>query len=172
MKIGFIGTGVMGNAISVNLLKAGYEMVGYNRTKSKTDNLVSLGASWADSPKEVARQSDIIFTMVGFPPDVEDVYFNSETGIFAGAKPQSILVDMTTSRPSLAQKIYQEGQKRNLFVLDAPVSGGDIGAKNGTLTVMVGGDKEAFDKLTDILEVISQSYHLFGPAGSGQQIRL
>lgn len=117
MKIGFIGTGVMGNAISVNLLKAGYEMVGYNRTKSKTDNLVSLGASWADSPKEVARQSDIIFTMVGFPPDVEDVYFNSETGIFAGAKPQSILVDMTTSRPSLAQKIYQEGQKRNLFVL-------------------------------------------------------
>lgn len=104
--------GVMGNAISVNLLKAGYEMVVYNRTKSKTDNLVSLGASWADSPKEVAQQSDIIFTMVGFPPDVEDVYFNSETGVFAGAKPQSILVDMTTSRPSLAQKIYQEGQKK------------------------------------------------------------
>lgn len=172
MKIGFIGTGVMGNAISVNLLKAGYEMVVYNRTKSKTDNLVSLGASWADSPKEVAQQSDIIFTMVGFPPDVEDVYFNSETGIFAGAKPQSILVDMTTSRPSLAQKIYQEGQKRNLFVLDAPVSGGDVGAKNGTLTVMVGGDKEAFDKLTDIFEVISQSYYLFGPAGSGQHAKM
>lgn len=172
MKIGFIGTGVMGNAISVNLLKAGYEMVVYNRTKSKTDNLVSLGASWADSPKEVAQQSDIIFTMVGFPPDVEDVYFNSKTGIFAGAKPQSILVDMTTSRPSLAQKIYQEGQKRNLFVLDAPVSGGDVGAKNGTLTVMVGGDKEAFDKLTDIFEVISRSYHLFGPAGSGQHAKM
>ncbi|MDF7682489.1 NAD(P)-dependent oxidoreductase [Lactobacillus sp. ESL0679] len=171
MKIGFIGTGVMGNAICLNLLKAGYELLVYNRTKSKTDNLVAKGATWCDNPQTVAEGADVIFTMVGFPRDVEQVYFD-KNGIMAASVKGKILVDMTTSKPKLAQRIYQAGTEAGAQVLDAPVSGGDLGAKNGTLTVMVGGDKAAFTTLEPVFKAISSMAQYFGPAGAGQNTKM
>ncbi|MCT6812856.1 MAG: NAD(P)-binding domain-containing protein, partial [Lactobacillus helsingborgensis] len=123
MKIGFIGTGVMGNAICLNLLKAGHQLWVYNRTKSKTDNLVAKGATWCDNPKAVVEQTETIFTIVGFPADVEQVYFGDNGILQADVKGKN-LVDMTTSKPALAQKIFAAGEKQGAKVLDAPVSGG------------------------------------------------
>ena len=145
-KIGFIGTGVMGSSIVKHLLAVDYTVTVYNRTKSKADELISLGAKWADSPAEVTEKSEIVFTIVGYPQDVEQSYFG-ENGIFKTATENHILIDMTTSTPTLAQKLYEEGKKRNIEVLDAPVSGGDLGAKNGTLTIMVGGDEQTYKKV-------------------------
>lgn len=171
MQIGFIGTGVMGNAICQNLIKAGHALTVYNRTKAKTDNLVALGAKWADSPKDVAQASDLVFTMVGMPSDVENVYLGS-TGVFAGLTQGKIAVDLTTSKPKLAATLYAEGKKLGLDVLDAPVSGGDVGAKNATLTIMVGGDEETFNKVVPIFNQIGQAVNYFGPAGSGQHTKM
>lgn len=170
-KIGFIGVGVMGASIVKHLLKDGYEVNVYNRTKSKADEVVSLGAIWQDTPKAVTIESDIVFTIVGYPKDVEEVYY-SEDGIFAGATSEKILVDMTTSTPSLAQKIFATGRKRKIEVLDAPVSGGDLGAKNGTLTIMVGGTKEAYQIVEPIFNVFSGKVKLQGAAGSGQHTKM
>lgn len=150
MQIGFIGTGVMGNAISQNLIKAGHNLTVYNRTKAKTDNLVALGAKWAASPKEVATRSDLVFTMVGMPSDVENVYFGDD-GVFAG---------------------LTAGKKLGIEVLDAPVSGGDVGAKNATLTIMVGGAEATFTKVEPIFNQIGQAVNYFGPAGSGQHTKM
>lgn len=171
MKIGFVGTGVMGAAIAQNLLDAGHELTVFNRTKSKTAALVTAGASWADTPKKVAEQSEVVFTMVGFPNDVKQVYFEDD-GIFAGSNEQTILIDMTTSKPSLAQKIAEYGASRGIKVLDAPVSGGDIGAKNATLTVMVGGQETAYQQVKPLFEKISKKVTLFGPAGAGQHAKM
>lgn len=170
-KIGFIGVGVMGASIVKHLLKDGYEVNVYNRTKSKADEIVSLGAIWQDTPKAVTIESDIVFTIVGYPKDVEEVYY-SEDGIFAGATSEKILVDMTTSTPSLAQKIFATGRERKIEVLDAPVSGGDLGAKNGTLTIMVGGTKEAYQIVEPIFNVFSGKVKLQGAAGSGQHTKM
>lgn len=170
-KIGFIGTGVMGSSMVEHLLDAGHEVYVYNRTKSKTDPLVSKGAIWQGSPAAVTKKSDIIITIVGYPKDVEDTYFG-EDGIFETAKPGDILIDMTTSTPSLAVKIYEEAEQRQIESLDAPVSGGDKGAKNGTLTTMVGGERATFEKAKEILEVFSSKVMLQGPAGSGQHTKM
>lgn len=171
MQIGFIGTGVMGNAISQNLIKAGHSLTVYNRTKAKTDNLVALGAKWAASPKEVATRSELIFTMVGMPSDVENVYFGDD-GVFAGLTAGKIAVDLTTSKPKLAAKLYEAGKKLGIEVLDAPVSGGDVGAKNATLTIMVGGAEATFTKVEPIFSQIGQAVNYFGPAGSGQHTKM
>lgn len=171
MQIGFIGTGVMGNAISQNLIKAGHNLTVYNRTKAKTDNLVALGAKWAASPKEVATRSDLVFTMVGMPSDVENIYFGDD-GVFAGLTAGKIAVDLTTSKPKLAAKLYTAGKKLGIEVLDAPVSGGDVGAKNATLTIMVGGAEATFTKVEPIFNQIGQAVNYFGPAGSGQHTKM
>ena len=171
MKIGFIGTGVMGNAIAQNLLKAHHQLWVYNRTKSKTDNLVALGATWCDTPQAVTEQAEIVFTMLGFPQDVEQVYFQ-ENGIFKAPVQGKILVDMTTSKPTLAQKIAATGQAAGAQVLDAPVSGGDVGAKNGTLTIMVGGQQATFDQLQPIFQAIGSQVNLFGGPGAGQNTKM
>ncbi|WP_019724511.1 NAD(P)-dependent oxidoreductase, partial [Enterococcus mundtii] len=135
MKIGFIGTGVMGSAIVRHLQKAGHELTVYNRTKAKAAPLMEEGAVWADSPQEVAEMSQVIFTMVGYPQDVEEIYYG-EKGIFQAAINGKTVIDLTTSTPTLAEKIAASAQELGADALDAPVSGGDLGAKNGTLTIM------------------------------------
>ncbi|ALV20697.1 NAD(P)-dependent oxidoreductase [Carnobacterium antarcticum] len=170
-KIGFIGTGVMGSSIVKHLLKAGYPVNVYNRTKSKTDELVSLGAAWVENPAAVTEKSDVVFTIVGYPKDVEETYFG-EKGIFQAATADHILVDMTTSTPSLALKIYEAGKEKGISVLDAPVSGGDLGAQKGTLTIMVGGDEAAYTKAEPIFKVFSSKVNLQGSAGKGQHTKM
>lgn len=171
MNLGFIGTGVMGAAIVRNLLSAGYSVNVYNRTKSKTDELIERGAVWQDTPQAIAQNSDIIFTMVGYPSDVEETYYN-EKGIFSAEVDGKILIDMTTSTPTLAEKIAATATQKGAESLDAPVSGGDVGAKNGTLTIMVGGNQEAFDRVKPIFEVIGSSCSLQGTAGKGQHTKM
>lgn|SRR5699024_5506018 len=171
MKIGFIGTGVMGSSMVRHLLNANYEVNVYNRTKEKAMPLTDEGALWQDTPAEIAKQSDVILTIVGYPSDVEEVYFG-ENGVFEGLTEGKIVIDMTTSTPALAEKIAEKAIKIGASSLDAPVSGGDLGAKNGTLTVMVGGDKAAYDKVQPILETFSAALNLFGEAGSGQHTKM
>ncbi|HJE27052.1 NAD(P)-dependent oxidoreductase [Limosilactobacillus pontis] len=170
-KIGFIGTGVMGTGIINNLLKHGNPVVVHNRTKAHAQAVLDNGAQWADSPAALTQQADVIFTMVGFPQDVEQVYFGDD-GILANATTGQYLVDMTTSKPSLAQQINAVGAKRGVHVLDAPVSGGDIGAKNGTLTVMVGGDAADLNHLRSLFDQFSKTVSYYGPAGSGQHAKM
>lgn len=170
-KIGFVGTGVMGASMVRHLLKAGYEVHVYNRTKSKADSLVTEGAIWQDNPAEVTKHSDIIITIVGYPKDVEDTYFG-EKGILNAAKEGDIVIDMTTSTPSLAMKIYNAAKEKNVAALDAPVSGGDKGAKDGTLTTMVGGDEEAYHNAKPVLDSFSSKVMLQGSAGSGQHTKM
>ena len=143
MKIGFIGTGVMGQSIVRHLLDANHEVAIYTRTKSKAEALIAQGASWKANAKEVADESEIIFTMVGYPSDVEETYFDAEQGIFASEIANKIVVDLTTSTPSLAEKIERVAREKQADSLDAPVSGGDLGAKNGTITIMDGARQEA-----------------------------
>ncbi|UQS82152.1 NAD(P)-dependent oxidoreductase [Bombilactobacillus folatiphilus] len=171
MKIGFIGTGVMGSAIAHNLLKAGHQMWVFNRTKSKTDTLVQAGATWVDHPKDVVEHSDVIFTMLGFPSDVQQVYYGPQ-GIFQADAHDKYLVDLTTSKPTLAKQLAIDGQKLGAHVLDAPVSGGDIGAKNGTLTVMIGGSQTDFQTLKPIFDDFSSLAQRFGDAGAGQNTKM
>lgn len=169
--IGFIGIGVMGKSMAGHILNAGFPVLVYNRTKSRTDELVEKGAIWKDTVKEVAKAADIIITMVGYPKDVEEVYFG-DGGILNNAKPGTYVVDMTTSEPSLAKKIYKAGKDKGILSLDAPVSGGDIGAKNGTLAIMVGGDKEVFDYIKPIFEIMGKNIILQGGPGAGQHTKM
>ncbi|APX72021.1 NAD(P)-dependent oxidoreductase [Companilactobacillus allii] len=169
--LGFIGTGVMGTGIINNLLKANYPVNIYTRTESKAEPLLKEGAKWFASPKIVAENSDIIFSMVGFPQDVKDVYFK-DNGVFAGLTSGKIIVDMTTSTPTLAKEIGEKAEKLGVKTLDAPVSGGDVGARDGKLTIMVGGSKEAFDELVPLFEIIGQTNHYFGSYGSGQHAKM
>lgn len=170
-KIGFVGTGVMGQSIVKHLLAAGYSVVVYNRTKSKTAELISLGATWAEIPAHVVDQADIIFSMVGYPSDVEMIYYGAE-GIFSVANDDKVLVDMTTSTPSLAQRIFHSAKEKGANALDAPVSGGDLGAKNGTLTVMVGGDESIYDEVLPVFDVFASKVNLQGEAGAGQHTKM
>ena len=170
-KIGWIGTGVMGISMVGHLINQGYQTTVYNRTKTKTQPAIDKGATWADTPKAVAEQSDVIFTIVGFPNDVEEVYFG-ENGILNGVKEGSLLIDMTTTKPSLAEKIYEAAKKKGVTSIDAPVSGGDVGAKNGTLSIMVGGDKESVDAIMPLFEVMGKNIIYEGKAGAGQHTKM
>lgn len=170
-KIGWIGTGVMGVSMIGHLMKAGYRATVYNRTKSKAQPALDQGAKWADSPKAVAENADVIFTIVGFPKDVEEVYFG-EQGVLSGAKPGSIVVDMTTTKPSLAELIYEKAVKKDVKSIDAPVSGGDVGAKNGTLSIMVGGDKADVEAIMPLLELMGKNIIYEGKAGAGQHTKM
>ncbi len=170
-KIGWIGTGVMGNSMCSHVLKAGHSVAVYNRTKAKATNLIDMGAQWCSNPKEVAEKSDIIFTIVGFPQDVRQVYFGAE-GIFKGIKKGAITIDMTTSEPTLAQEIYEEGKKMGVHCLDAPVSGGDVGAREGTLAIMVGGDKEIYEEILPLFQLMGKNIAYMGKAGAGQHTKM
>lgn len=170
-SVGFIGTGVMGKSMAGHIMKAGYPLSVYTRTKEKAEELLSAGASWKASPSELAKDSDIIITMVGYPSDVEAVYFGDD-GILQSARPGSYIVDMTTSKPSLAAKIYAAAKEKGLHAVDAPVSGGDIGAKNATLAIMCGGDQQDFDALLPLFETMGQNIMLHGLAGAGQHTKM
>ncbi|MCS7238732.1 MAG: NAD(P)-dependent oxidoreductase [Thermoguttaceae bacterium] len=170
-RVGWIGTGVMGASMCGHLLSAGYQITVYNRTKSKAQALLDRGASWADSPKAVAEASDIIFTIVGFPKDVREVILGPE-GVLAGCKPGNIIVDMTTSEPALAQEIAAEAKKRGVYAVDAPVTGGDIGARQGTLSIMVGGEAEAVEAIWPCLERMGKTIVHHGGPGAGQHAKL
>lgn len=168
--IGFIGLGIMGQSMAGHLLAGGFGLNVYNRTKSKADGLVSRGATWFDTPGELAAHSDLVISIVGFPRDVEEVYFGPQ-GIIAHAK-NAILVDMTTSSPSLARDIAQEAAKKGLGALDAPVSGGDVGARDAKLTIMVGGSQEVFDQALPVLRLMGTSIILQGGVGMGQHTKM
>ncbi|MGL4336547.1 MAG: NAD(P)-dependent oxidoreductase [Turicibacter sp.] len=171
MKIGFIGIGVMGEAMATHLVQAGHELFVYNRTKSKTDQLVAKGATWCDDVATVAKESMLIFTIIGVPADVEEVYLG-DNGLVRQARKGSILVDMTTSTPDLAKRIFEAGLKQEVFCLDAPVTGGDVGAKNGTLTIMVGGDETIFNQIKPILDLMGKTIVYMGEAGNGQHTKM
>jgi len=169
--IGFIGTGVMGKSMALHLLKNGHPLHIFTRTKEKADDLVKEGAKWENSVADVAQQSDVIITMIGTPNDVEQVYFG-EKGIIENAKSGSYIIDMTTSKPSLAVDIYNQAKEKDLHALDAPVSGGDVGAKNAKLAIMVGGEQEAFDAVFPIFEIMGENIILQGEAGAGQHTKM
>lgn len=171
MKIAFIGTGVMGNSIIKHLLNAGHEVTIFTRTKSKALNLISLGAIWVDKVEEAVKNQELVFTMVGMPQDVREIYFG-ETGIIQNADEHTILIDMTTSNPSLAEEIFDAAKVNNLYSIDAPVSGGDVGAKNGTLSLMIGGEKHILEKVSPVLETFSSTIVYQGEAGSGQHAKM
>ena len=170
-KIGFIGIGIMGESMVRNLMKAGYEVAVYNRTKSKADAVVAEGAIWCDSAAQCAAGRDAVITIVGYPKDVEEVYFG-EGGVIAHADPGTCLIDMTTTSPKLAVRIYENGKKKGLPVLDAPVTGGDAGAKAGTLTILVGGDQETFEKCRPLFEAMGKNIYYEGKAGNGQHTKM
>lgn len=169
-SVGFIGTGVMGQGMVQNLLKTGYKVSVYNRTKEKAASLLEVGATWSESIEELAQGSDVIITIVGYPKDVEQVYL--EEGILSHAKNGAVLIDMTTSSPKLAEKIFEAAKKRGLSSLDAPVSGGDVGAKNGSLSIMVGGEKEAFNQVLPLFEAMGENIVYQGAAGAGQHTKM
>lgn len=171
MKIGFIGTGVMGQAMAQHLLDAGHELFVFNRTKEKTDQLVTNGAIWCETPQKISQVAEIICTMVGYPQDVEEIYYG-EQGIFASDLTEKLLIDFTTSTPELAEKIAQNAKKVGAQSLDAPVSGGDLGAKNATLTIMVGGEQSAFERALPLFKQIGKTYQLHGTAGKGQHTKM
>ena len=169
--VGFVGIGVMGKSMAAHLLKAGYRLNVYNRTKSKAAELLDDGALWQESPGQLAAASDVIITMIGTPEDVRDVYLG-KGGILKSAKEGSLVIDMTTSSPQLADEIYQEAERVGVFSLDAPVSGGDIGAKNGTLSIMVGGDEQTFEAARPLFEIMGENIVFPGTAGSGQHCKM
>ncbi len=170
-KLGWIGTGVMGRWMCQHLMDLGYEMTVYNRTQAKAEPLIAAGATWADSPSAVAAAADIIFTIVGFPPDVRAVYLG-DTGILKGAKAGSIIVDMTTTEPSLAQEIYAAAEAQGVASIDAPVSGGDVGAREARLSIMVGGAAEAVEAVMPLFSAMGQNIVHQGGAGAGQHTKM
>lgn len=170
-RIGWIGTGVMGASMCGHLLDAGYALTLYSRTKSKAQPLLDRGALWVDHPRAVANNTTVIITMVGFPRDVRDVYFGPD-GILAGATPDSILIDMTTTEPALSQEIASAATAKGLHAIDAPVSGGDIGARQATLSIMAGGNREAVECARPLFERLGKKIVYQGSAGSGQHTKL
>lgn len=170
-RIAWIGTGIMGRSMCLNLIEAGYEVSVYNRTRSKAAELEKLGAVWCDSPAAAAGSAEAVFTIVGYPRDVEEVYFG-ESGILDACDSGTVLIDMTTSEPSLAQRIAAAAAERDLLALDAPVSGGDVGAQNGSLAIMVGGDDDAFERMLPAFQVLGENVRLMGPAGAGQHTKM
>jgi len=170
-KIALIGTGAMGQGMARNLMKKGFELTVYNRTKAKADQLVAEGAKWADSVAACVAEAEAVITIVGFPKDVEEVYFG-EQGIIANAPKGCYLIDMTTTDPKLSRQIFEEAAAAGLHALDAPVSGGDTGARLGTLAVMVGGEQQDFEACMPIFEAVGKNIRLMGEAGAGQHTKM
>ena len=169
--IGFIGTGVMGKSMASHLLAGGYSVRVYNRTEEKAKDLVEQGAIWCESPKVVASESDLIITMVGFPKDVQSVYLGPE-GLIENSRAGTLLIDMTTSSPILAEEIEKEAMIKGLYALDAPVSGGDVGARDARLSIMVGGEKEALAQAMPVFKVMGKQISHMGKAGMGQHTKM
>jgi 3-hydroxyisobutyrate dehydrogenase len=170
-RIGWIGTGVMGRWMCQHAIAKGFSATVYNRSRDKAQPLIDLGATFADSPKAVAERSDIVFAIVGFPKDVREVFLGAN-GALAGSKPGTILVDMTTSDPTLAKEIAESAQAKGVHALDAPVSGGDVGAKNAALSIMIGGNKDVVEAVTPVFEAMGKTIVHQGPAGSGQHTKM
>src|SRR5262249_42715446 len=161
--VGWVGTGVMGRWMCQHLMTKGYPATVYNRTKDKAQPLIGAGAAWADTPKAVAERSDIVFAIVGFPRDVREGVLGPN-GALAGSKAGTVLVDMTTSEPSLAREIYDAARKKGVAAVDAPVSGGDVGAKNAALSIMIGGDEDVVAALRPLFECMGKTIVYQGPA--------
>jgi 3-hydroxyisobutyrate dehydrogenase len=170
-RVGWIGTGVMGVSMCGHIVGAGYRTTVFNRTKSKAQPLLDRGASWAASPKDVAAASDVVFTMVGFPPDVREVYL-SASGVLGAAQRGAVFVDMTTTEPSLAREIYDAAASRGAQAVDAPVSGGDVGARNQTLSIMIGGDAAVVDAVMPLLKILGKNILHQGGPGAGQHTKM
>ena len=171
MRVGWIGTGVMGSSMCGHLLAAGNEVRVFNRTRASADSLVEAGATWCDSPADVARGSEVTFTIVGYPGDVRTVVLGPD-GVLEGAEQRSVVVDMTTSEPTLAQEIHAAAQERGVEALDAPVSGGDVGARNAALVIMVGGGEGAFERVKPLFESLGKTVVLEGGPGAGQHTKM
>jgi len=171
MKIGWIGTGVMGASMAGHVQATGHDIYVYNRSKEKAAGLIEKGAVWCGGPGEVASASDAVFTIVGFPEDVEEVYFGHE-GIFSSSAGCKTVVDMTTTKPSLAVRIAEAAGERGIDALDAPVSGGDIGARDGTLVIMVGGTREAMERMMPVFECLGSRITFMGGPGAGQHTKM
>lgn len=170
-RVAFVGTGVMGAAMAGHLLDAGYPLVVFNRTREKAEGLLARGATWAGSPGEAASRTEMTITMVGYPADVEEIYLGAD-GIVERAPEGALLIDMTTSTPTLAVRIAEAASARGLLALDAPVSGGDVGARNATLTIMAGGDAAAFERAMPLFEAMGKTYTLAGGPGAGQHTKM
>src|SRR5215213_8641488 len=170
-RIGWIGTGVMGRWMCQHAMSKGFAATVYNRSKDKLQPLVEQGAKAAGSPKQVAEQSDIVFAIVGFPKDVREVFLGPD-GALAGSKPGTVLVDMTTSEPGLAKEIHAAAKAKGVHALDAPVSGGDVGAKNAALSIMIGGDKDAVAAAMPLFECMGKTIVHQGGPGAGQHTKM
>lgn len=169
--VGFAGLGVMGRSMAGHILDAGYDLLVYNRTKEKAKNLIERGAVWKDDPRSLAEGSDVVITMVGYPADVEQVYLG-KGGLLEGARPGAVLIDMTTSSPGLAVKIAEAARAKGVDVLDAPVSGGDRGAREATLSIMAGGDEKVFNDMAPLFNIMGKGIVLQGGPGSGQHTKM
>jgi 3-hydroxyisobutyrate dehydrogenase len=170
-RIGWIGTGVMGRWMCQHAMSKGYKATVYNRSRDKAKPLLDEGAAWAGTPRAVAERSDVVFAIVGFPKDVREVFLGAD-GALPGSRSGSVLVDMTTSEPSLAREIYQAAKAKGVGSVDAPVSGGDVGAKNATLSIMVGGDADVVEAVRPLLECMGKTIVHQGPAGAGQHTKM
>jgi 3-hydroxyisobutyrate dehydrogenase len=170
-RVGWIGAGVMGAALCHHVQRARYRLTLHSRTRAKAASILAAGAAWAGSPRAVAEHTDVVFTMVGFPHEVRSVYFG-EQGLLAGTRPGMIVVDMTTTEPSIAREIEVAAEARGVWSVDAPVSGGDVGAKNGSLSIMVGGPRGAVQAIMPILELFGRKIVHHGGNGLGQQAKL
>lgn len=170
-RVGWIGTGIMGRSMAGHLLESGFDLSIFNRTRSKAVELLDRGARWADSPAEVAQRSDLVFTMVGYPRDVEAVLLGSE-GVIAHMAPGGIVVDMTTSLPMLAETIAASASEKGIHAIDAPVSGGDVGARQGTLSIMIGGSAEPIAALEPCWNAMGKTIVHQGPPGAGQHTKM
>jgi 3-hydroxyisobutyrate dehydrogenase len=170
-RIGWIGTGVMGTSMCGHVLAAGYPVTVYSRTKDRTEPLLERGATWADTPAAVAAESDVVFSMVGHPSDVREVVLGAD-GVLSEARSGCVIVDVTTSEPSLAREIYEAAQAQDVDSVDAPVSGGDIGARNAALSIMVGGDEAVIERLRPLFELMGKTIVHQGPAGAGQHTKM
>jgi 3-hydroxyisobutyrate dehydrogenase len=171
MRIAWIGTGVMGSSMARHLLDAGHDVTVFNRTKARARTVVERGATWADSPAAAADGAEAVFTIVGYPADVRATVLG-DAGVLAAMAPGSLLVDMTTSEPTLAVEIAEAAAARDVLALDAPVSGGDVGARNAALVIMCGGSQEAFDRAKPLLDVLGRVVTLQGPPGAGQHTKM
>lgn len=171
LSIAFIGTGVMGRSMAGHLQKAGHRLHVHNRTKAKAEDLLAAGAVWHDTPGGAAAQADFVITIVGYPRDVEETYFAS-TGVLAHARPGAVLIDMTTSSPALARRIAAAAAAKGVTALDAPVTGGDVGAREARLSIMVGGDAASFDRAKPLFEAMGKIVVFHGAPGNGQLCKL
>lgn len=170
-QIGFIGLGIMGKSMARHLMAGGYAVHVYSRTRVKVEDIIAEGARWHETPASVAQAADVIITMVGYPHDVEAVYFGPD-GLLSAVRRGSYLIDMTTSSPALAQRIAAAAEEKGAYALDAPVSGGDVGAKNATLAIMVGGEESAFEAVKPVFDLMGKTIARLGPAGAGQHTKM